>query len=118
MVSVCAPSGPRSKFAMENAPAATTACSPLTVTDVALPALPEILTIRVLINEPGRGELNVRVGGRTVITVTFAVAVFPAASVASAVIVAGRGHVGCRRIIQEQSAGSGARWRFGVTRCA
>src|SRR5258708_15784500 len=94
MVSVCAPSGPRSKFAMENAPAATTACCPLTVTDVALPALPEILTIRVLINEPGRGELNVRVGGRTVITVTFAVAVFPATSVASAVIGAGEGPVG------------------------
>src|SRR6185369_5411402 len=89
MVSVRAPSAPRSKLASDQIPEETTAGCPLTVTDTALPEPPERLTMRVLTHDPGTGELSVSTGGGTVVTVTRALLLLPVRSVATAVIVAG-----------------------------
>ena len=89
MVSVCAPSLPRSKSLRVQVPPAIVAANPLTVRLAAVPADPERLAVRVLMNEPGAGVISEIAGGGPVITWMVAVAVLPAASVATADMVAG-----------------------------
>src|ERR1051325_8708136 len=89
MVSVCAPSAPRSKPCTVQWPFATVAGTPLTVTVVALPLPPARSTVLLLTKESGCGRVSERTGFGTVTTDTCAEAVLLTAFVATAVIVTG-----------------------------
>src|ERR1051326_7892355 len=89
MVSVWEPSAPRGEFCNDQMPFATVAPVALTVTDVAVPLPRERFTVLELTNDPGAGSVSESVGGGTVMTETFALAVRFTASVATAVIVPG-----------------------------